>query len=340
MENFIEVYGEIALIICIGIGVGFVLDKVILYVIRKLEGQIEDNYSFHQNLKGLFFWLSIVILLYINSFIIKLDDEYNKYYLEGVKIVGIIVMTFYLMRIGHVLIIRNEKKISSFIPLSSLFHNLFNSIIIVIGGLLILNILGISITPMLTALGVGGLAVALALKDTLSNLFSGIYLLVTKNINIGDYVKIGDVEGHITDITLRTTTMKTIQGNLIVIPNANFSTATLTNFSLPDKETVAIVEVGVSYSSDLEFVEKISIEVAKETIQAHDGAVKTFEPIVRFRAFGDSSVQFIVVMRATDFIYVSPLRSEFIKRLHRRYMQEGIEIPFPIRTLIHKNSMN
>ncbi|MCS6832704.1 MAG: mechanosensitive ion channel family protein [Flammeovirgaceae bacterium] len=340
MENFIEVYGEIALILCIGIGIGFILDKVILYITRKLEGKIEDKYSFSQNLKGLFFWLSIIVLLYINSFIINLEENHKKYYLEGIKIVGIIVFTVYLMRLGHVLIIRNERKISNFIPLSSLFHNLFNSIIIIIGGLLILNTLGISIAPMLTALGVGGLAVALALKDTLSNLFSGIYLLITKNINIGDYVKMGDVEGHITDITLRTTTLKTIQGNLIVIPNSNFSTATLTNFSLPDKETVAIVEVGVSYASDLEFVEKISLEVARETIQAHEGAVKTFEPIVRFRAFGDSSIQFIVVMRATDFTNISPLRSEFIKRLHRRYKEEGIEIPFPIRTLIHKNSMN
>jgi small-conductance mechanosensitive channel len=98
-----------------------------------------------------------------------------------------------------------------------------------------------------------------------------------------------------------------------------------------------LVQVGVSYRSDLEKVERVTIDVAKEVLQKVDGGVKEFEPFIRYHTFGDFSINFTVILRAKEYVHKYLITHEFIKRLHRRYQMEGIEIPFPIRTVYVKS---
>lgn len=222
-------------------------------------------------------------------------------------------------------------------PSSSIFKNLAKGIVILLGVLVLLNTLGISITPFITALGIGGLAVALALQDTLSNLFAGIHILMTKQIRPGDYVKLetGE-EGFVHDITWRNTTIQMIPNNMIIVPNSKISSMIIINYHLPLSELSVMVPVGVSYGSDLEKVEKVTIEVAKEVMKEVEGAVPEFEPFIRYNAFGESSINFNVILRAKDYVSQFIVRHEFIKRLQKRFKEEGIEIPFPIRTVYLK----
>jgi small-conductance mechanosensitive channel len=106
---------------------------------------------------------------------------------------------------------------------------------------------------------------------------------------------------------------------------------------MPDKELAVPINVGISYQSDLKKVEQITKEVAKEVMKEVDGGVPEFEPLIRFHTFGDFSINFTVILRAREFNYRSVLIHEFIKRLHERYKKEGIEIPFPIRTVYLKS---
>ncbi|MFN3947612.1 MAG: mechanosensitive ion channel family protein, partial [Aquificaceae bacterium] len=192
--------------------------------------------------------------------------------------------------------------------------------------------IGIAITPILTALGVGGLAVALALRDTLENLFAGFHILASRQIKVGDYVRLSSgEEGFVEDITWRNTLIRQPSNNIIIVPNSNLSTSIVTNFHMPQPELSVIIPVGVSYDSDLEKVERITLEVAKQVQREVEGAVPDFEPLVRFFQFGDFSINFNVVLRAKDFPSQHLLRSEFIKRLKKRYEEEGIKIPFPTR---------
>jgi len=139
------------------------------------------------------------------------------------------------------------------VPTSGLFNAILKSTIYVIGFLIVLNYLGISITPIITALGVGGLAVALALRDTLANLFSGIHIMVEKAIKIGDFVKLeSGLEGTIEDVTWRTTRIRTPQNNIIIIPNEKLVQAIVTNYDLQDKKVAVSIQIGVSYDSDIE----------------------------------------------------------------------------------------
>ncbi|NMC27304.1 MAG: mechanosensitive ion channel family protein [Syntrophomonadaceae bacterium] len=223
------------------------------------------------------------------------------------------------------------------LPSISIFTNLTRFIVMSIGLLVMLQYFGISITPILTALGVGGIAVALALQDTLSNVFAGIHILMSRQIKPGDYIKLDSgEEGVVADISWRTTSIRMLSNNMVLVPNLRLSGAIVTNHELPEHEMSVIVSVGVSYSSDLDQVERTVIEVAREVLRDSPGGVSDFNPLFHYTDFSDSSIDFNVVLKTKSFADQYALKHEFIKRLHRRFNQEGIEIPFPIRTIISK----
>lgn len=219
-------------------------------------------------------------------------------------------------------------------PKTSLLTNVVNIFIYAIGILVLLQSYDISITPILTALGVGGMAVALALQDTLANIFSGIYLILSRQIRIGDYIRLDSgQEGMIADITWRFTSIQSSSNNVVVVPNKNISSAIITNYNMPYPEITISIPVGVSYNSDLEYVEAVTLDVARSIMRQYEDEIE-YEPLVRFHTFGESSIDFNVLMRSSKFTNQFILKHEFIKALTKRYRAEGIEIPYPIRTIV------
>ena len=199
--------------------------------------------------------------------------------------------------------------------------------------MLVLDNLGISLTAVWTTLGVGSVAVALALQDTLSNFFSGVYLLLDRPVRVGDYVKLdsGD-EGFVVALGWRSTRIKTLPNNVVVVPNAKLASAIVTNYSLPEPAMSLLVSVGTSYDSDPEQVERILIEEAKAAAQNTPGLMADPEPFVRFiPGFGDSSLNFTLICRVATFVDQYLAQHEIRKRIFARFRQEGISIPFPQR---------
>ena len=224
------------------------------------------------------------------------------------------------------------------LPLTSLTRNVASGLILLLGALVVLNGLGVPITPMLTALGVGGLAVALALQEPLANLFAGIFIALAGQLRVGDYVKLENgEEGYIADFSWRSTRIRMLSNNLILVPNARLAQAIIVNHHLPSEDLAVLVEAGVDYASDLGQVERVAIDVGHDVMTSVAGGVPDFEPFIRFHTFADSSVNFTVVLRAREFVDQYLIKHEFIKRLHARFDREGIVIPFPIRTLVHRS---
>lgn len=221
----------------------------------------------------------------------------------------------------------------------TLVVNLARLAVGILGLFIILQNLGIDITPLITALGIGGLAVALALQDTLGNLFAGVQIILARQVRPRDYVQLSTgEEGWVTDVKGRNTTIHTFpDGNLLAVPNSVLASSIVKNFSLPKEALWVSLDVGVSYDSDLEQVERVTREVAGEVLEAVDGGVRAEGPIMLYQTFGDSSINFQLRVMVDEFTNQGPVRHELIKGLHRRYNQEGIEIPFPIRTLIMKD---
>lgn len=220
----------------------------------------------------------------------------------------------------------------------SLLSNLAQIFVLTLGLLITLQTLGIEITPIIATLGIGGLAVALAFQDTFSNLLSGLYLIISRQVKRGDYIKLASgEEGYVHDITWRNTTIREIPNNIIIVPNNKLSSAIFKNYHLPFKEIIIQIPVGVSYESNLEEVEEITLEVAQTVMQTVDGGVPDFEPFIRYQSFEDFRISLIVYLRVKEFFDQRLVKHEFIKQLHSRYREKEIEIPFPTRTVHFKN---
>lgn len=241
-----------------------------------------------------------------------------------------LVAAHYLAR---VIAVRSERYPGG-LPGTTLIQNAARISVIAVGLLVVLGNLGIAIAPLLTALGVGSLAVALALQPTLSNLFAGFHVTLARRIRVGDYIELeAGQRGYVVDIGWRSTQIRELSNNIVLVPNARLAEVIVRNYSLPEGEQAALVEVGVAYGSDLALVERVTVEAAREAQRATPGTVGEFEPFIRFHTFGELSINFTVILRVREFVDRYLATHEFIKLLLRRYAEAGIEIPYPQRVV-------
>lgn len=270
----------------------------------------------------------------ITARILPLTEEWKGVLDLCVKVAVILAGVLFLDAVVKAFLWKYSRRAEYIKSSAGIVQTAVRTIIILIAILIVLDTAGVSITPLVASLGVGSLAVALALQSPLANFFAGIQILADKQIDLGQYVKLDSgEEGYVTRIDWRSTTIRALQNNLIVIPNSKLMDAKITNYHLPQSDLSILIQVGVHYGSDLEHVERVTIEVAKEVLQAVEGGKKDFEPFIRYHTFGDSSINFTVILRAEEFVNGYLLKHEFVKRLHKRFQQEEIVIPFPIRTL-------
>ncbi|HEX7124081.1 MAG TPA: mechanosensitive ion channel family protein [Gemmatimonadaceae bacterium] len=275
-----------------------------------------------------------VLGLYVATEVTTVSPGVTRVLQRTLLVLVIVSITWALARLAAAVVENAARGVASRLPSATLLTHLARLGVLGLGALILLQTLGVSITPLLTALGVGGLAVGLALQDTLANFFAGIHILTSRQVRPGDYVQLASgEEGYVQDVTWRYTTIRQLPNNLTIVPNAKLASAVLTNFYLPDKELAVLVPVSVSYDSDLPRVEAVTNAVSREVMREVPGGVPEFEPFIRYNAFGESSIAFTVILRGREYVDQHVIRHEFIKRLHRRYQQEGIEIPFPIRTV-------
>ncbi len=223
-------------------------------------------------------------------------------------------------------------------PSTSMFTNIVKITIYLIGFLIILDRLQISIAPMLTALGVGGLAVSLALKDTLSDVFAGLHILLSKKVQPGDFIHIDSGEmGYVKNITWRNTTILERTNNIIHIPNGKLSSAIIKNYDSNDPSFSVKIPFGVSYDCDLGIAEKTTLDVIDSIQNSLEQTNKNYSPLVRVVSFGESSVDMVAYFRGNKYGDHNVIIHAFIKLLHQRFKEENIEIPYPIRTIIRRS---
>lgn len=217
-------------------------------------------------------------------------------------------------------------------PVSGLVQNIVRFVIVTVGLLIIANGFGVEISPVLAALGVGGLAVALALQDPLSNLFSGIFVTIAGQVRIGDYIRTDfNVEGTVIDFNWHSTRIQAPSGDLIVVPNARLAKAVVTNFNLPSTEVGFNVEVILAHGTDLAVAERVALDVAREVQKGTDGAIKAFDPVIRVLAFTEIGIRIAVTLKATGFPEQALLKHELLRRLAERFKVEGIALARGLR---------
>ena len=273
--------------------------------------------------------------LYIGAEVSDIPKQYVFYFSKTIYVIIILSVTLAATNFSGRIFSNYVRKSNLPIPTTGLAYGILKGTILTLGLLIILSVFGVSIAPLLTALGVGGLAVALALQDTLANLFAGIHILVEKSVRVGDFIKIeSGQEGYVDDITWRTTRIRMLPNNMVIIPNNKLSQSIVTNYYLPEKRMSLLIPIGVAYSSDPDRVEKILVEEAKGAVGEVPGLLGDPQPFVRFiPGFGDSSLDFTLICQVAEFTDQYLAQHELRKRIFRRFNSEGIEIPFPHRTV-------
>ena len=244
--------------------------------------------------------------------------------------VGAALMEWYLRTRGA------RKKIKVDEGIIRFLRRIILLVVYVLGLLVVLAFLNIDITPLIAGLGIGGLAVALALQPTLTNFFAGTQIMSDQVARVGDYIELENgTRGYVVDIGWRSTRVRTPFNNIVIIPNARLAESIITNYYGPTMEMGVMVSCGISYDSDLAQVEQVVVDVARGVVNDLDEAVKTFEPWFGYSDFGDSNINFWVWVQANDRLGTFRMTTELIKRLHARLNKEGITINYPVRRLVY-----
>ncbi|MFQ5736439.1 MAG: mechanosensitive ion channel family protein [Thermodesulfobacteriota bacterium] len=300
---------------------------------RSTETRADD--IFIETVKSPTILWAAAISLYIALGTSSIQPRFVNYGLQAIYILIILSITLVTASILSKSVQRALQKSATGTPVTGLSRTIIKVTVFALGGLIILNGLGISITPILTALGVGGLAVALALQDTLSNLFAGMHILMEMPVRVGDYIKLDSgEEGFVSDIGWRTTRIRQLANNIIIVPNSKLAQSNITNYYLPERRMSLLISIGVSYDCDPERVEEVLLEEAKAAASHIPGLLADPPPFIRFiPGFGDSSLDFTLICQVSEFVDQYLAQHELRKRIFKRFKKEGIEIPFPQRTV-------
>lgn len=335
-----EIYLVPIMIVVAGIMCALIFDKFILKKLSKITTRTgwDGDDIFIKALSKVSRYPIIVLSIYLASKQLLLTEYVHQVISKITMGIMVFYITIIIARIAVGFVKLLPGRSDGAFPGSSIFINVTRICIYIFGFIFLLQQLGISITPAITALGVGGLAVALALQDTLANLFAGLNVIAGRRLRQGDYVQLENgQEGIIDDITWRNTVIREPSNNNIIVPNTKMASSIIRNYTTPLLEMMVVVKIGLDYSSDLEKMEKILIDVAREVMLTEPGAIKEHEPFVRFKEFGDYSISCEVFLKAFSFSERPYIRHIFIKKLHQELATQGIQLPYPTQILNIKN---
>lgn len=235
--------------------------------------------------------------------------------------------------------IENAKKKQSKleIQVAPIVSRSLKVFLIAVGVLLFLQNLGYSVGSLLAGLGIGGMAVALASKDTLSNLFGAVVIFIDKPFQVGDWIEVGDVEGTVEEIRLRTTKIRTFANSLVTLPNASLTTTSINNWSRMRKRRIKTT-IGITYGTPPEKVRE-AVEKIRQIIR-DEGDIHSDFFLVYFDEFGPSSLNifiycFTVTTKWAEYLAV---KERFYLKIMEEFEKLGVEFAFPTQT-IHIASM-
>jgi small-conductance mechanosensitive channel len=316
----------------------FAARKILFRTLHRLsrERATPTEAFFVTALQGPSTLLIIALALYTGLRLAEIPDQYEAYAVKGMHLSLILTVTMALANISGRAVFFFLKKVDLPIAVTSLLNVVIKASVYAVGILVMLNFVGISIAPIITALGVGGLAMALALQDTLSNLFAGIHILAEHTIRVGDYIRLETgQEGFVEDISWRTTRIQVPTNNMVIVPNSKLSQSVVTNYFLPERRTMTQMPVSVSCDVDPDLVERVLIEEATRSIAEVPGLLGDPAPAVLFApGFGASSLDFTLFCWVADINAQQPVHHALRKRILKRFIREGITIPYPTRTVI------
>lgn len=309
------------LFIFIGIVILHGVFRIVIEVLSRVTKIPRDSW------RNIFRFMPTLLGIQLTKDILNLPDFVQNILSYHYHSVVIITVTFFCAHTVSSFLKDKLSKSGDKAATTSILTTVVDLGVYMVGVLFILSSYGISISPLLTALGAGGLASALALQDTLANLFSGITTLVSKQVHMGDYIRLSSGEaGRVVDMNWRNTTIRTATGNMVIVPNKSIATATLTNYEQPLAECTISIPLTITYDNDLQRVEDVTLGVARHILDHSEYGVTGFEPLVRYDQMGEYGISFKVVLRIRNIVDEAVLKHQFIKSIYTTYKKEHIQL--------------
>jgi small-conductance mechanosensitive channel len=321
---------------------GLILRKILFSIIERWSGANGHlAVVIRQTLRGPIVLWSIMLGLHLATQYSEIPPRYLKRIPSTLAALWILSLTIAMSQLAGNVVRFYGRRVTGAQSVTTLTQKLAQLAVAAIGVAWLLKVVfDLSLTPLLTTLGVGGIAVALALQDTLSNLFAGFYVSVSGLIRLGDYIKLHDGEaGYVLDINWRCTTLRSINNGLIIIPNSKLGQTIYTNYHLEDPRIAVSVTFGVGYESDIDRVREILLDEAKLAAAEVPGILEDPEPYVLFNPGpGDWNLGFQILFNVRQFQDQNAGLSEMRRRLFKRLIRENISLPFPTRTVMVQNA--
>ncbi|MFZ5481703.1 MAG: mechanosensitive ion channel family protein [Myxococcota bacterium] len=296
------------------------------------SNEVDDLLLQAFRMPSLFWCVAVALIVTVRTATIA--DAYREVASRGLTVLVILSVTLVVANVagGAVTMLLRRNGGDTNVP--GLGQTVIKSAVVLLGGTVLLNALGVEIAPIITALGVGGLAVALALQDTLTNFFAGIHILLERPFHIGHYIQLEDKrEGHVFDIGWRTTRIKTLDDDVVVVPNSKIAGSTILNFHMPFPRSRVSVVVGVDYASDPARVRDVLQDELDRAAREVPLLLQEPAPAVLFEEMGEFALRFGLRFWIKD-IATQPRALDAVNhRVFARLRAEGIKIPFPTRTL-------
>jgi small-conductance mechanosensitive channel len=315
--------------------VGFVLNRILHHWTKKFRGTWGE--LLFALLESLPLPLLVLAALYTGLELLTLPGKYERIGLKLIFALLILILFYFPAKVGILFLRRLGQRKPGLEQVAQPAAFLIRALFAVLAVIIVLENLGVSLTAVWTTLGIGSVAVALALQDTLSNFFAGLYLLVDRPISPGDYIKLDSgQEGFVVHVGGRSTTLRMLANNLIVVPNSTLAKAVITNYSTPEPRMAYVLPVSAAYGTDTAQVERVLLQVVQESLRdGLEGLLPAPPPFVRFiPGFGESSLDFSLIVQIRQFTDQYLVQSELRKRILRRFQEERIQVPFPTRTLV------
>ena len=330
---------EALIIFAFTLGLGFLFYRFLLSGAARITTRDQSGLQakFIEALRvPLIMWILLVALLFsvrdLNTTAIPVLAQELLYF----TLLGLIVVSFTMAVARVTIFILSTYFAKRGQPVTTLTVTLVRIVWAIPGVLLVMNLLGISVAPILTALGVGGLAVALGLRDTLANLFAGFYVIIAGQFDQGDFVRLSTgEEGYVADIRWRMTSLRTLSNHLVLIPNSKISEAIVTNFSKPDRLMAITLPVRVAHGSDIDKVEQILLECAAEVQAINPDLLTTPAPSVSFAGgFIEHGLEMMLVVTVPEYQKQYKVLDQLRRAILRRFRAEAVEFAVPLRRVV------
>lgn len=287
------------------------------------------------SLQAIIFFFCAYALMPINIFT-SVDDRAT---IQLWCFSGLLLSSFFFIDqwLKHFVLNRLRERFNFSTSNLQLIALLYRTLLGLLMGMMLLDAWGVPIAPLLASLGIGSLAVALALQPSLANLFSGLYLLLEKPMHVGDEVLLEQgLEGKIKKIGWRNTEIELVNGNVLTLPNTRLADSLLQNFSKPNAKYMLSLNVGFSYDADLEKIEEQLLESIRALAAQKNLPLKLDTLVLRYTQFSPSSIDAKIIVEVPDRSVLVGLRHQLIKHLHQTCKAHGIELPYPQQVVHHK----